>query len=80
MEVFRTEGREYAKTFYGSLFPSGDEIEDYLRKTNELLAKADPEKEAWLVKILKTKADDLRRKLKAYDCVMRSIRSTQEKH
>eukprot|EP00331_Platyophrya_macrostoma_P021169 CAMPEP_0176469934 /NCGR_PEP_ID=MMETSP0127-20121128/40167_1 /TAXON_ID=938130 /ORGANISM="Platyophrya macrostoma, Strain WH" /LENGTH=863 /DNA_ID=CAMNT_0017864155 /DNA_START=190 /DNA_END=2781 /DNA_ORIENTATION=+ len=80
MEVFRTEGREYAKTFYGSLFPSGDEIEDYLRKTNQLLAKADPEKEAWLVKILKTKADDLRRKLKAYDCVMRSIRSTQEKH
>ena len=74
IDVFRQEGREYAKAFFGRLFPCGDNLEEYLEKTNGLLKKVDPEKEAWLVKILKEKADDLRRRLNAYDCVMKSIR------
>lgn len=67
IQVFRENSPEYSREFFNALYPNGDELEKYLKLTENLLPKTDPEKDAWLNKALKTTINDLKRRLKCYN-------------
>jgi len=74
LQVFKDNEKEYAREYYHSLYPNGDDLEFYVKKTEELVGKIDPVKDAWLTKILKTSINDTKRRLKTYETFFKAIK------
>ena len=73
IEVFETRTREYSRTFYRSLFPSGDNLEQQLASVQKVLDKC-PAEQTSLKKMLRESADDLRRRNRAFGTLFDSIK------
>jgi len=75
LDVLRNESKEYASAFYGRLYPNGDDLECYIKKTAELIGAVDEKKEAWFLKKLRQSVDDLKRKQKTYVAVDKYLKN-----
>jgi len=65
--VFATKSKEYAKEFFSTLFPSGDNLKEFLEEVNVLIGKTKSEDLA-LTRQLNESKDDLQRRIKCHDC------------
>ena len=75
LDVVRSESKEYASAFYRTLYPIGDRVDHYIKRTNDLIGKVDDKKEAWFLKKLKQSVDDLKRKQRTYEAVERYLKN-----
>jgi len=70
LEVFKTRSREYARIFYTHLFPGGDKIKEHCEKVEKLITQV-PLGEDSLLKILKESHDNLERRMKCIECLLK---------
>ena len=63
--IFKTKDSEYAKAFYSSLYPIGDNIEFYIKQCENLLQNKNITNDI-LIRNLKESIDMDKRRLKTY--------------
>jgi aminopeptidase N len=65
LTIFKTRNNEFASTYYNSMFPHKENIDEYIQRTTKLLEQADGND--ILIRCLKESVDELNRKKKGFE-------------